>query len=94
MLIWLKISEGTAKNYQKEGHADFKNFRAVFEYARARRESWLVRKMVTDNKAANGCMNALKQEKNGGYTDRPAESGERSLTININGISGGMSSFK
>lgn len=69
-------------------------FRNAFEYAKCRRESWLTRKMVSDNKAANGCMNALKQKKNGGYTDRPVESNDKSLTININGVSGGWASFK
>lgn len=53
----------------------------ILKLARYRRESWLSRNMVRDNKMANGCMNALKQEQNGGYTDRPAASRQQKLLI-------------
>lgn len=65
----------------------------VLEEAKLRRESYLVRKMVTDNKLAQGCLNALKQKENGGYTDRPAESGEKTLKVQIMGV-GGWDAFK
>ena len=61
--------------------------------AAARRESWLIRKMTSDNKAVQGCLNALKQPQNGGYTDRPREGGEIRLTINLAGV-GGEEAFK
>jgi hypothetical protein len=51
--------------------------------------------MVTEPKAANGCMSALKQPANGGYIDKPiADSGEKTLTINLVGIAGGEKAFK
>lgn len=50
--------------------------------------------MTSDNKAAQGCLNALKQPSNGGYIDRPSnDSGEKKLTINLVGV-GGESAFK
>ena len=59
-----------------------------------RRTSWLSRHMVADNKKTNGCMNALKQEENGGYMDKPADNGEKVLRIKVDGIGGGMNAFK
>lgn len=67
--------------------------REIFAMATARRESWLVRKMTSDNKAVQGCLNALKQPQNGGYSDRPREGGEIKLTINLAGV-GGEDAFK
>lgn len=93
MLIALKITDSTANRYQKDGE-NAAAYKAVFDYAKARRESWLVRKMVAEPKVAAGCMNALKQKKNGGYTDRPIDSGEKTLNINIGGVGGGWASFK
>ena len=55
----------------------------ICRWARRRRTSWLERQMVTNNKAANGCMNALKQEKNGGYSDRPVERKDRQLIVKL-----------
>ena len=52
-----------------------------------------LRIMVTDNKRAQGCLNALKQKENGGYTDRPVESGEKTLKVQIMGV-GGWDAFK
>lgn len=68
--------------------------RDVLEESKDMRESWLVRKMTSDNKRAIGCMNALKQQDNGGYIDKPVDSGERTLTINVAGIKGGANAFK
>ena len=93
MKLYLKVSESTLKKYTDENHADYMGFRAVMEYAKDRRESWLVRKMTTDNKAAQGCLNALKQPINGGYVDKPVDNGEKTLNINVTGI-GGFKSFK
>ena len=55
----------------------------IIRWAKRRRTSWLERQMVTNNKAANGCMNALKQEKNGGYSDRPVERKDRQLIVKL-----------
>lgn len=60
--------------------------REIFEWAKLRRESFLVRTMSKDNKRAQGCFNALKQVVNGGYTDKPLENGERKLVIELSGI--------
>ena len=67
--------------------------REIFSMAAARRESWLIRKMTSDNKAVQGCLNALKQPQNGGYADRPREGGEIKVTINLAGV-GGEEAFK
>ena len=48
--------------------------------------------MAADPKAANGCMNALKQEANGGYMDRAGGSGEITLKVKSDGV-GGMHAF-
>jgi hypothetical protein len=42
--------------------------------------------MTKSNKLAQGCLNALKQEANGGYTDKPVDNGERKLVIELKGI--------
>lgn len=56
-------------------------YRAIFDYARDRRESALVRRMVTDPKAAQGCKNALAMPENGGYNDKAAEKHDRKISI-------------
>ena len=50
--------------------------------------------MTSDNKRAQGCLNALKQPQNGGYIDRPQDNGgEIKVTLNLGGV-GGESAFK
>lgn len=58
----------------------------ILRWAKRRRTSWLERMMVTGNKGAAGCMNALKQEKNGGYSEKPVENKERKLIVKIEGV--------
>lgn len=67
-------------------------FADVFNEAALRRESFLVRRMTKDNKLAQGCLNALKQKNNGGYTDRYVDNSERKLTIDLRGV--GENAFK
>ena len=86
MAIGIK-SEAAVKEYCKDPA-----FAEVFEEAKLRRESFLVRRMTRDNKLAQGCLNALKQEANGGYTDKPVENGERKLIIELKGV--GENAFK
>lgn len=82
MKIYIGLkSEATIKSYCEEP-----GFAELFEEAKLRRESFLVRRMTRDNKLANGCMNALKQENNGGYTDKPADIGDRKLIIELKGV--------
>ena len=58
----------------------------TIRWAKRRRTSWLERQMVVNNKAAMGCMNALKQEKNGGYSDRGQQQNtERKLIVKLEG---------
>ena len=64
---WLKIPE-----YQE-----------IFQRAQERRESFLVRRMVGEPKLAQGCLNALKQPKNGGYTDGRPEKGTGEVKVYI-----------
>lgn len=58
----------------------------MFDYAKKRRESFLIRRMTRDAKLAGGCMNALKQPINGGYSDKAKEKPERKLIIDFRGI--------
>lgn len=60
----------------------------IIRWARRRRMSWLERNMVKNPRAATGCMNALKQEKNGGYSDKPAEKKEKQLNVRLEMMTG------
>ena len=94
MCLALKISKKTLYKYcDPEQNDNAEGFKEVLDEAAAMRESYLVRIMVTDNKRAQGCLNALKQKENGGYTDRPAESQEKTLKVQILGV-GGWDAFK
>ena len=70
----------------------YQEYRDIFEDAKLERESWLVTHMVKDNKLAQGCLNALKQPANGGYIDRPLDTGKVEVTLKVEGI-GGMGKF-
>ena len=74
--IYLKLSK-----QEIEDLCEDEAYKAIFDYARDRRESALVRKMVTDPKAALGCKNALAMPENGGYSDKAAEKTDRKITI-------------
>lgn len=85
MLLYLGIrSRNTVINWCKDDPA----YQEVFDYAQLHREGYLLGRMVSDNKLAQGCLNALKQAENGGYLDRPADSGESKVTINLVGVGG------
>jgi hypothetical protein len=60
----------------------------LIRWAKRRRKSWLERQMVTGNKGSAGCMNALKQENNGGYSEKAVEPKERKLIVKIEGVTG------
>lgn len=95
MCVFLKIDdEKQIEAMCAEGAPDADEFRRIFNMAYLRRKSWCVRNMVADNKMANGCMNALKQEENGGYSDRKMDSGEKTLRVKIDQIAGGMNAMK
>lgn len=96
--LYLKKISGITKADLKamsEGDSEFaQGIRDILEEAQDMRESWLARKMTSDNKRAIGCLNALKQPDNGGYLDKAIDTGERTLTINVAGIKGGAKAFK
>ena len=94
MCISLKVSKKTLEKYcDPDLNPQAEEFQDVLEEAANRRESILVREMVKDNKKAQGCLNALKQKANGGYTDKPVDSGEKTLNIRLVGV-GGWDAFK
>ena len=91
MFVALKIfEEDLQRLYEKE---DGWKYERVMKVAKLRRESWLARNMVADNKLTNGCMNALKQERNGGYNDRPKASEQKRVVVVFEGVEGGTELF-
>lgn len=94
LLLSLQIDREDVKAMIADDAPDAAEFQRIFTIAKMRRTSWLSRHMVADNKKTNGCMNALKQEENGGYMDKPKDDGEKVLRIKVDGIGGGMNAFK
>ena len=85
MLLALGLSEERYAALRRE-----RIFAREFERARLARMDWLENQMVTEGGKASGCMNALKQEKNGGYADRAAAgSREQKLVIGLKGVGSG-----
>ena len=85
MLLALGLSEERYAALRRE-----RIFAREFERARLARMDWLENQMVTEGGKASGCMNALKQEKNGGYADRAAVgSREQKLVIELKGVGSG-----
>lgn len=88
----LRLTDKDIERLLNKDNPDVEAYQYIFECARDRRESWLTRRMVAEPKAANGCMNALKQEKNGGYMDKSTDKQQQPIKIEISGV-GGMSAF-
>lgn len=85
LLLALDITEDKYEKLLED-----KVFRAEFDRARLARMDWLENQMVTESGRASGCMNALKQEKNGGYLDKAAQgSREQKLIICLEGVGEG-----
>ena len=85
MLLALGLSEERYAALRRE-----RIFAREFERARLARMDWLENQMVTEGGKASGYMNALKQEKNGGYADRAAAgSREQKLVIELKGVGSG-----
>ena len=100
MLRFIGISKRTYNNYMNEedpdpnlSEEDRRVYRKVFEDAQLRREDFLEKRMVTDPRAANGCMNSLKQPQNGGFKDRIEGEIDAKITVNVIGV-GGENAFK
>lgn len=84
MLLALDLSEEEYKKLSEE-----RVFKKEFDRARLARNDWLENQMVTESGRASGCMNALKQEKNGGYADKGAGPREQKLVICLSGVGSG-----
>lgn len=94
MRLALGLNERRLRFYcsETENPDHWQEYQEIFDDARDHREHFLVQRMVSDNKAAQGCLNALKQPANGGYIDRPLDSGKVEVTLKVQGI-GGMDKF-
>ena len=88
MLLYLGIGRSTVYAWCGDKCDEHLEYQEVFEYAQLNREGYLLGRMVSDNKLAQGCLNALKQAENGGYVDRPVDTGENKVTINLIGVGG------
>lgn len=93
MRLFLGVSQQTIDRYCTGDDEEAVRFRNIMDSTKDERQSWLERFMVSNPKAANGCMNALKQPHNGGYFDRPVDTSEKTLTIIVNNV-GGEQAFK
>lgn len=74
MRLALGLSQEDVENYCREGSPQYIAYRQLFDRAKDRRESWLVRRSVTDPKTAPGCKVALEQSENGGYGQQAKKS--------------------
>lgn len=100
MLKFLNISKRTYYRYMDADNGDEtmseedrREYRKIFEEAELRREDYLEKKMVSEPRLANGCMNSLKQPQNGGFKDRIEGEIDARITVNIAGV-GGENAFK
>lgn len=86
MLLYLDISDETLRKYREDKQ---NNYIGTIKKAERVRESWLTRRVMSDNaKAVTGAIFALKQPKNGGWRDVQETSGAMSITVNLPGMSG------
>jgi hypothetical protein len=94
MILALGLKKRMIERYcsETENPEDWREYKDIFEDAKLEREHFLVTRMVKDNKLAQGCLNALKQPANGGYIDRPLDTGKVEVTLKVSGI-GGMDKF-
>ena len=87
MLLYLDISDETLRKY---GEDKENNYIGTIKKAQKVRESWLTRRVMSDNaKAVTGAIFALKQPKNGGWRDVQETSGAMNITVNLPGMNGG-----
>lgn len=86
LIYFLEITES---DYELMLQSD--NLLPVLERERLWRVAWLENKMVTDPRCSTGCMNALRQEHNGGYRDRNsgAAGKNKKLIIELKGVGKG-----
>ena len=95
MRIHLRMSKRMMDYYTSEEHENYKEYRSIFEEAKDRRESFLVRRMTSEPKVGQGCLNALKQPDNGGYIDKVQEKDNKlEVTLKVSGLGGGSDALK
>ena len=95
MLLYLRIYEDEVADLLNcEDEKKAMEYQRVFDYARLRRESFLSREAIRNPKAATGCYNMLKEEKNGGYSADTNKNKNKQLNLVVTGLKGGMDSFK
>lgn len=88
MRIFLKLNHDSYNSYR-----DDPEYTAVFEWAQDMREDWYQTAMLLDPKMTSACMNALKQPENGGWVDRRADTGDKTLRVITAGV-GGEEAFR
>jgi len=88
MRTYLGLTHEVYKAYKDEPM-----FESVFNWAQDMRESWAARKMAADPKSASAYLAILKQPGNGGWVDRKADTGDKTLVVKTSGV-GGISAFK
>ena len=100
MLRYLNISKRTYYRYMniedpdpELSEEDRRAYRKIFEDAQLVREDYLERRMVREPRAANGCMNSLKQPQNGGFKEKIEADIDARITVNVIGV-GGENAFK
>lgn len=81
MYVYLGVFKEDIEEYISESNPKADEYSRILKLAQYRRESWLSRNMVADQRMAQGCMNALKQEQNGGYTTRPVVDNKKRVEI-------------
>lgn len=87
--VFLNLSQDRIDQLCKADYTgeDSIKYSEILLRARDRRESWLARTATSQPKVAQGCLNALKQQANGGWIDRPQDNGGGAVNIVINGAS-------
>ena len=100
MLKFLGISKRTYYRYLEDDNGDEsmseedrRAYRKIFEDAELRREDYLEKKMVSEPRLANGCMNSLKQPQNGGFKEKIETELDARITVVTSGV-GGENAFK
>ena len=85
MRIFLKLQKGDIEDMcspEINGDKAY-TYREIFDWARDRRESLLVRQLVTQPKLAQGIRLALAMPENGGYSDKAMENQDRKVHIKV-----------
>lgn len=88
MRIRLDLSHESYRSYQEDP-----DYEKVFNWAQDMRESYAARRMAADPKSSSAYLAILKQNANGGWVDRKADTGDRTLTIKSAGL-GGTEAFQ